>query len=206
MPLESFPIELSLFIATFLEELFPPIPAYFLYITAGSISAIQGDPIWYLAVIAMIGAAGKTCGSTLIYVAADKLEDLIVPRFGKYVGIRHKEVESLGKHFQRGRRDSITIFLLRLLPLVPSTPVSLLCGIIKLNLKTYVAGTFFGTLLKNIAFVYVGYAGIDIMQYIPELRIEERSLIAVAAIVFGLILGIKYIQTHRSEVVKQTPK
>lgn len=163
------PLELYIFLAAFFEEVIPPVPSGFFYITAGSMAVTQEKTWIYLSFLAAVGAIGKTIGSYIIYYVSDKLEDVIVPRFGKFIGVSHADVESFGKRFHKGHRDDIIMFILRVMPVVPSTLVSVGSGILKINLRTYIVQTFLGTFIKNHLYLYIGFGGISLaQQYVSE--------------------------------------
>lgn len=93
-------VEVFAFIASFLEELIAPIPSPFVMTIAGSMAAAQGSPFWYLLVIAVIAAAGKTLGAIIWYLIAEKTEDVVLGKVGRYVGLTHKQVEQFGARFR----------------------------------------------------------------------------------------------------------
>ena len=92
-------------------------------------------------------------------MVSDKAEDFIVGRMGKFLGVTHKEVERIGKHFDGTRKEFIFVFLLRFLPLIPTAPISIICGIIKIDLKKYLIATFSGLYFRNMIYLYLGYVG-----------------------------------------------
>ncbi len=183
---ESVPVELFIFLGAFIEELIAPIPSPIVMTLGGSIALAQNRPFIFLFVLALIGAIGKTIGAYLLYIIADKLEDVVVGKFGRFFGISHKEIERLGKHFNGGLRDDIIIFLARAIPVVPTAPVSLLCGVIKVRMKTYLLASFLGTLPRNLFYLYLGYAGLASVETILE---KFDSVETVVTILLVLIVG-----------------
>ncbi|MDD5083682.1 MAG: VTT domain-containing protein [Candidatus Moranbacteria bacterium] len=155
----ALPLDVFAFLGSFLEEIIPPIPAPLIMTTAGSLSLTQHHTWLFLLWIAIVGAIGKTIASWVFYVLGDKFEDIVVVRFGKFVGINHKDVENLGKRFNGGWGDEVALFVLRSIPIFPSVSVSIVCGIIRLNMRTFISATFLGTIVKNLIYLYVGYGG-----------------------------------------------
>src|SRR5690606_32340582 len=155
------PTEIFVAIGAFVEELVAPIPSPLVMTLGGSLAASQGKTLTYLGLLALLGAIGKTVGSWLIYLIADKAEDFVMNKIGKFVGVTHREVEIIGKHLNKGWRDDVILFLLRAVPIMPTAPVSIVCGLIKLNLRTYLTSTFFGTLVRNVFYLYLGYTSVD---------------------------------------------
>ena len=162
------PLPWFAFIGAFVEELIAPIPSPLVMTLAGSLAAAEKSTMMYLVFIAFIGAIGKTIGSYLIYKISDKGEDLVINKLGKYVGISHREIESIGKHLNQGRRDDFVLFLMRAIPIIPTAPVSIVCGLIKVNMRTYIISTFLGTLVRNIFYLYLGFTSLGALEQVNE--------------------------------------
>lgn len=183
------PLEIFVTIGSFVEEVVAPIPSPVMMVLAGSMAEAQNQTLWYLAWLAVFGSFGKTLGAWVLYVVADKLEDVIMGKFGRFFGITHKEIESIGKKLNGGWHDNVFLFITRAMPIIPSAPVSIACGIIKLNQKTYLSSTFGGTFLRNLMYLYLGYAGLENYKEISKGLEEFESygqlllLIVVAAVV-----------------------
>lgn len=160
----AIPLPVFSFLGSFIEEIIAPIPSPFVMTIAGSLGASQNATWLYLLLIAVIGSIGKTLGGVLIYYVADKAEDLVLTRFGKFIGVSHREIETIGKYLNKGRRDDVVLFLIRSTPILPSAPVSAVCGLVKLNFRTFVVSTFLGTIIRNLAFLYIGYEGLSILS------------------------------------------
>lgn len=162
----ALPLDVFSFLGSFIEEVIPPIPAALIMTTAGSLSFTQNYPWLFLFWLAIAGSLGKTLASWIFYVLGDKFEDIVVVKFGKFVGIRHKDVESLGKRFSGGWGKGVGFFLFRCVPIFPSVSVSIVCGIIRLNMRIFILATFFGTIVKNLMYLYAGYAGLQALHFL----------------------------------------
>ncbi|MBI4136668.1 VTT domain-containing protein [Candidatus Roizmanbacteria bacterium] len=183
---EQLPLELFILVGTFLEEIISPIPSPLVTTLAGSLAAGRGTDIWYvLTVIAVLGALSKTAASYLFYIFADKFEDVVVPRFGKFFGVTHKQIEMVGKHMNRNRQQTLLLIGLRALPIIPGLPVSLVAGLIKLNVRSYLIGTFIGYIFRNMLFLYFGYSGVSAYNHILE-GLDTGETIMQVLVVFGL--------------------
>src|SRR5690606_6968465 len=97
---EEVPVELFAFIGSFIEELIAPIPSPVVMTLAGTMVASNNSPFWYLFIIAVIASFGKTIGAIILYSIADKTEDVVLTRIGRYIGITHKQVDSIGSRFK----------------------------------------------------------------------------------------------------------
>src|SRR5690606_11653760 len=121
------------------------IPSPFVMTLAGSMAKAQGAPFWYLLVISVLAAVGKTVGAFILYWFSDKAEDIVLSRVGRFIGITHQEVEKFGQKFSGGRRDFITLLVIRSTPIIPSAPISLICGFVRIRLDLFSIASFFGT-------------------------------------------------------------
>lgn len=162
------PLDIFVCIGSFLEESIPPIPAPLIMTTAGSLSLSQGHGWIFLVWLAVAGSLGKLFASWIYYVLGDTFEDVVVGKYGKFIGIDHRDVESIGKKFQGGWRDDIGLFLFRAVPIFPSVSVSIVCGIIRLRMRSFLVATFLGTVVKNLLYLYAGYGGMAAVGYLSH--------------------------------------
>lgn len=197
------PVELYSLVGAFIEEVIAPIPSPLVMGTAGSIAQAQGKGVAFLFILAIIGSIGKTLGGYLMYFIADKAEDLVLGKFGKFFGITHKEIEGIGKHFNGGWRDDLILFLIRLAPVVPSAPVSLVCGLIKINPRTFLVSTFAGTIIRNLFFLYLGFAGLSSFDSATSGLESLESLVqTVIFVAGGLILLWLYYKRGKGDFLE----
>jgi len=195
------------FIGAFVEEVVAPIPSPFVMTLAGSLAAAQNSTWMYLLWLALIGAVGKTIGSYLVYAVSDKGEDFVLGKFGKYLGVSHREVEIIGKQLNHGRRDDIVLFLLRAVPIMPTAPVSIVCGLIKLNKRTYIVSTFFGTLVRNMMYLYLGFTSVDALESLNEgIEAQEKIGYVILLGIVALIVGYIYKQRKNDSGLKYLEK
>lgn len=185
------PLPIFTVVAAFIEEVIAPIPSPLVMTLAGSLAASAGESVTFLLWLALIGGISKTIGSWVVYLLADIGEDIVLGRFGKYLGISHAEVEAFGSHLNKGRRDGLVIFLLRAIPIIPTAPVSLVAGLIKIHLRTYLIYTFFGTLVRNILYLYFGYTS---LQAAASLSAGFESLETIGYVIIAVMMaaGIAY--------------
>lgn len=191
------PLELFVLVGSFLEEVISPIPAALIMGTAGSLSLMQGDPMWYLLSLALIGNLGKTAGAWVYYVVGDKLEDVFIPTATKWFGVTHEDIESIGKRFVGHHwKDGGVLFLLRLLPPFPTTPVSVTAGIIKMDIRVFLVATYAGNFFKDLLYLYLGYAGLAKLQTL-RYQIDEAKIIVDIAIVAAILVLFFILYTER---------
>lgn len=196
------PVELFVFVGALVEEIIAPIPSPVIMTLGGSIAATQQKTLVFLLLLAVLGAVGKLIGSWLMYVVADKAEDLLITRFGKLLGVSHKELERLGQHFGKGNKDFLLIFLARVVPVMPTAPISVIAGLIKLPLKTYLTASFLGYIGRNLFYLYVGYVGYD--SYKNVLSGLDSMESAMQVLIVGMLVGIigyMYYKRGRTDVM-----
>lgn len=200
---EHVPVEVFAFFGSFIEELIAPIPSPVVMTLSGSMAAAGGSPFLYLLVIAVIAAIGKTLGAIILFIVADKAENIVLTRVGKYIGITHKQIEQIGARFQGTAKDYATLLIIRSTPIIPSAPISLLCGLIGLPKKLFIISTFFGTVVRDFIYLYIGYTGMSAAEEIID-GIEGASSIITIVLgligvgIFGFILYRKYFTPARN--------
>lgn len=187
------PLPVFTAIGSLVEELISPIPTQAVMFLAGSLARAGRAGLGMLVFMAVTGALGKVIGSFLYYFFADKIEDVIVPRFGKYIGISHEQLERVGKRLGRGWRDDIGLLILRLIPAVPSAPVSVACGLFKIDLRTFIWTAFVGSFARNALYLLIGYYGWSAYQrFIHSFAPYKPYFFGALAIVSIILLVFAY--------------
>lgn len=179
------PLEVFTFFGTILEEILAPIPSPFVMTITGSIAQAQGHLLAYLIVVAVIGALGRVVGTSFLYLVADVAEDVVVGRFGGFLGVSHREITQIGSRFDGTARDYLTLIVLRSIPVMPSSPISVVCGLIALNFRVFAIGTAIGSVFRNLFFLYIGYTGLAATESFME---GLQSVETLVQIVFVLTL------------------
>lgn len=183
---------LGVFLATLVEEIIAPIPSSLVPITAGFflLPASEGFLIitWrVLLVIAFPVAFGVTLGSLAVYGIGYWGGKPVIEKSKKWLGLSWEDVKKTEKRIIRGRSDLITLFVLRILPIVPGVAISSLFGIFRYSLKTFVIITFFGALVRAAALGIVGwYVGSMYLTYLDIISKTERYIlfILIALVLF----------------------
>jgi len=181
------PIEIFTFIGSFLEDIIAPIPSPLITTTTGTLALAQGYGYVGLIWLIVIAALGKTLACIIIYIVADKAEDFILVHVGPKIGIGHAQVEKLGTYLTGSARDYVILTAIRALPIIPSLPVSIAAGVIKIPMKLYIIGTFIGTLFRSALFIIVGYIGLSAYQDIIN---GIDSVESISQIIIVGVLGV----------------
>lgn len=193
---ENVPLELFTFAGSFIEEVLAPIPSPIVMTVTGSIASAQEKMLWYLLILSCIGAAGKTLGAILVYIISDKAENVLIGRFGKFIGVTHHEIETLGKRLNGGWKDLWLLLFLRALPIMSSAVVSVCCGFVKIPMRVYITSTFFGTIVRDFFYLYVGFTGIAALQSLVDGFDSVESMIQ-ASIAVAIVVGIGWMYWKR---------
>lgn len=155
------PLEIFCFFGSIVEEIVGPIPSPVILMTAGSIVNQRSIHWAYLLLLALFASAGKTIASWVIYYIADKAEDFLLSKYGKLLGVSHKNVEKIGSYFNGTWKDDVLVFIFRAIPIFPTTTVSIASGFIKLDQKSFIRSTFIGFFFRSLFVLYLGYQGIE---------------------------------------------
>jgi membrane protein DedA with SNARE-associated domain len=105
----------------------------------------------------------KTIAAGIWYLVADKTEDVVVGNYGKKFGISHQRLENIGRKLSKGLGDELAILILRAVPVIPTSMVSIMAGFIKLNMKSFLWTTFLGMMIRNTLYVLVGIGALELV-------------------------------------------
>lgn len=196
---QKVPLGIFVVVGSLLEEIIAPIPSPLVMMTAGSLTKAQNRSFLYLVIIGLIAAASKTFGNWLFYAFADKAEDLITKKFKNIFGFTHQDIENIGKLFNGGVKDDILLAVIRSIPIMPTTPVSLACGFIKLNLVTFIRSSFIGNFIRGMMFGYIGYSGLAVFQSMVE-GVDKAENIVNLLIVLVLLAFLAFVYFKRGKI------
>lgn len=151
----------GVFVGALLEGIIAPIPSPLVPLMAGFFLLPAGGNLleitWLaLAVIAFPVALGTTIMSMVVYGIGYFGGKPIIERSKKWIGFDWKDIEKAESKLTRGKGDEITLFVLRLMPVVPGAAVSGFCGIVRYSIKTFAVVTLLGSFAR--AFL-LGVAG-----------------------------------------------
>ncbi|HYH74827.1 MAG TPA: VTT domain-containing protein [Candidatus Saccharimonadales bacterium] len=180
---ERVPLELFVLVGTFLEEVISPLPSFIVLVPAGAVAQVQGMPLWYIGVLALLSAVGRVAGAIILYWLADRFEDAVFGR-RRLFGFSHKEVERFGRRLGRsGRRSWFLLFTMHALPIFPTALLSLACGFVKVPYRMFLTTTFFGTIVNAVIYMGIGYAGIMAAGLLDGLELAGQIITALLLVV-----------------------
>lgn len=147
-------IYIGIFIAAFVETVFPPIPIVMLLPFIGYVAFQSKFNLLDIILLGTIGGAGSTMGSLVLYLLALKLGRKTIFKFYKYSKISERNLNLIERWFRQ--YGYITVLICRLIPILRET-VSIFAGIFDMDKKIFFIYTFIGSSLLNIILLLIGY-------------------------------------------------
>ena len=136
------------------ENVFPPIPSEIVLPFAGFVAQRGSDSVVLMILAATVGSV---IGALIMYWIAAVIGDdrlhAFTRKFGKWVQIREADLTRAEEWFDRHATSAVLIG--RCVPLIRSV-VSIPAGFRRMKLIPYIAYTFLGSLVWNIALVGAG--------------------------------------------------
>lgn len=176
--MNSLPLEVFVFVGTVIDEIISPIPAFLVLLPAGVASHVQEHGVVYLFLLAALSAIARTGAGFVLYLLADKLEDLLFAHNRKFFGTTHKEVEALGRRLGKYKPTGswLALFVMHALPVFPGTLLSLGSGFIRLKMPIFLTATLAGSCISAFFFLYLGYAGVQTAELIRHLDVASQII------------------------------
>ncbi|HEU4760077.1 MAG TPA: DedA family protein [Dehalococcoidia bacterium] len=131
----------------FPSEIIMPLAGWILVKDAG-----HGEE--WLLLAALYGALGNTIGSVLAYYAGAWGGRPLLERYGRYVLVTPRELDTADRWFQRYGEPAV--FVSRLLPVV-RTFISVPAGVARMNVWRFAALTFIGSYVWSLALAWGGF-------------------------------------------------
>jgi len=182
----------GVFFSTLLEEAIAPIPSALIPLIAGFLLLPVELPLVEIIGLALIMVAlpvslGVSIGSLVVYSIGYFGGKPAIERTKKWTGLSWEKVEKIEKKLIRGRGDEITLFILRLIPIVPGVAISGFCGIARYPVKLFVIITLLGSFLRAFALGVIGwYVQGAYVEYSDAISNMEKQIFAVLILVIIL--------------------
>ena len=181
----------AVFLAAFIETIFPPIPSEVVFPLVGFTAYSKGLGLYNAIGMAAVGALGATAGATLIYFLAHRVGRAVILRYGRHVRVGERELQKAEAWF--AKYGAAAVFTGRMIPGVREI-ISIPAGISGMSLPKFLAFTYAGSLAWSVALTLVGF-------YLGEAwgRASEQlssaftivGAIVVAAIIAGAVVWYK---------------
>ncbi len=190
--------QISVFIGVIIEQIIVPIPSPFIIMGAGAILilptlSIPDALIQILWIIVFPGTIASTLGSFIGYSISYYGGKALVIRLQNFLRVDWKEIENLEKRF-RGKREALSLFLSRAIPVFPISLVSIFAGLIRIPVKPFTIYTFLGSIFRCLFLGFVGWqVGVTYENVAGRLdSIETIVSILMLFLLFGILLYLYY--------------
>ena len=177
------------------ETFLMPVPSSLVPLAAGFLLIPQGITLCEAAfscffTIGLAGSIGATLGAFFGYGIGYFGGRLIIGRYGRYLGVSLHEIEKISMKMRWKNNEKAALILLRAIPLVPLSPVSLFAGLIRVNLAKFTFCTFVGAIPRFFVLGLSGwFLGETYMKMAERMGFYESTvlmLMITAALVFIL--------------------
>lgn len=182
----------GLFVLIMLESTLVPIPSELVMPFAGYL-AHTGE--FSLAAILIINSVAALVGSAICYWIGMAGGKPLLMKYGKFIGVRRKDIERTETYFSR--HGKATILIGRFLPVVRHI-ISIPAGIARMSLPGFFLQTFIGSTIWGTVLILIGYE-LGNWAVIAEKLKHVDLLIGVAILVLLLALGIRFVLRRRRE-------
>ncbi len=191
---------LAVIIGVAIETIIVPIPSPVILMAAGVVlieTEVLGLALLSALWISVVAGLAQTIGSYFVYGIAYYGGKPLIEKFEKWHGVSWKEIKEFQKKFGKGRKEDITLFILRALPIMPLSIVSGVAGVIKMNFKRYTFSTFLGTIPRNIFLALLGWQ-LKHTYEVMAARIDHLETIVSVLLVLAIIA---YIVMHKLGII-----
>jgi membrane protein DedA with SNARE-associated domain len=195
--------QLAVFIGVMIEQIIVPIPSPLIIMGAGAIlilptSAVPEAFLQILWVIVLPGAIASTLGSYIGYTISYYGGKALVVRFQRFLGVDWEEISNLEKRFQ-GKKEALTIFLTRAIPVFPISLVSIFAGLVRVPIRPFTVFTFLGSIFRCLLLAFVGWwIGATYEKVATRLDSLETIVSILLMIVMIAVLGCLYRRLRKS--------
>jgi membrane protein DedA with SNARE-associated domain len=141
--------------------------------------------------VILIGTLGNIIGSLIAYAIGHWGGKRFINRFGKYVFLSQKHLESAEKWFDK--RGEIAVFVSRILPAI-RTFISLPAGIARMSLGKFLTYTALGSVIWSSILTYIGYLLGKNWENIQNFLHPIAYLVAAIVMVIIVYLIVKVIK------------
>jgi membrane protein DedA with SNARE-associated domain len=195
--------QLSVFIGVMIEQIIVPIPSPIIVMGAGAILIQAGLPIpnaviQILWIIVLPGTIASTLGSYIGYLISYYGGKALVIRFQRLLDVDWNEIENLEKRF-RGKKEAVSIFLSRAIPVFPISLVSIFAGLLRIPIRPFTIYTFLGSIFRCFFLGFVGW-WIGATYEKVATRLDSVETIVSIAMLVGMlgVLGYLYRKLRKS--------
>lgn len=195
-----FPIAVYVFIGCFVEELVSPIPSPLVLTSAGFLVDSQNKGILYLFIAALFGTLGKMLATMIYFWAGLKGEEFFDKKIVRVLGLKKLDVEKYGNFFEESKKGIILFMLMRIVPIFPSAPISLVAGMIQMETRKFVILSTIGIYIRNLLLLAFGYFSYENMDYVLGVITNLESKLGEVLILVVMLGFAVYAYKNKDRV------
>jgi len=190
---------IGLFIVTVLSSACLPIPSEVAFGLAGAFctTAFTAHPQFTVANVVIIGTIGEVLGSVVAYELGRYAGRAIVDRYGKYLLLSHKDLDTSEVWFEKYGAPSVVLG--RLVPVVRAL-ISLPAGLAEMKRGRFLALTAIGSLIWATLLTELGYHAGKNQNFVKYFKDAQYPIIVLLVLVVAA--GI----WHRWHSMKNPPR
>ena len=151
----------GIFLAMFIETIFPPIPSELVMPLGGYVAYIGGGGPLALVQMILAGSLGSTLGATMIYYIALSGGRKAILRYGRRFFIDDRKLKVAESWFER--HGAHAVFLCRMAPGLREI-ISIPAGLARMEIRRFLVYTFAGSLVWSTFLGSIGYFLADVWQ------------------------------------------
>jgi len=193
----------AVFIGVMIEQVIIPIPSPLIIMGAGAILippelSIPNAFLQILWIIVLPGTIASTLGSYIGYLISFYGGKALVIRLQRFLDVDWKEIENLEKRFH-GRKEALSIFLSRAIPVFPISLVSIFAGLLRIPVKPFTLYTFLGSISRCFFLGFFGWwIGATYEKVATRLDSVETIVSILMLIGMGVVLVYLYYKFRKS--------
>ncbi len=193
----------SVFIGVLIESVIIPIPSPLVIMGAGAIlvppELSLGAALGRIAShIVLPGSVGSTIGAFIGYGLGFWGGKPVIDRLQRFLGFGWHDVEGMGKRLTR-RHAGIILLLLRAVPVVPLSLISIAAGLIRWPIASFTGWTWLGSIPRCLLLGYLGWATGETYHGLAHRMDRVESLVSGAIVVTSLVLILWLRQRFRKQ-------
>lgn len=188
--------QFAVFIGVMIEQIIVPIPSPLIIMGAGAILIPPGLSIpnaflQILWIIVLPGSIASTLGSYIGYMISFYGGKALVLRFQRFLDVDWDQIEKLEKRFQ-GKREALSIFLSRAIPVFPISLVSIFAGLLRIPIKPFTIYTFLGSIFRCLFLSFFGW-WIGATYEKAATRLDSVETIVSIVMLIGMFMAFGYL-------------
>ncbi len=199
----------SVFVGVLIESIIIPIPSPLIIMGAGAL-LISPEASWPQALfqilqrIVLPGSIASTLGAFIGYGIGFWGGKPLVKRWQGYLGFGWDQVMTMEQRLKRHHPGRV-LFLLRALPVVPLSLISIAAGFLRWPAHSFAGWTWLGSLVRCLLLGYLGWATREAYANLAE-RLDTVESFFFCAIVLGIVGLILWLRVRIQQAKKTLDK